>query len=140
MWQDIWRRVNEKKEYLDSQKGFSVLNEAEAFRSVMEGITVSRAEAKSALNIAIEEIKGLTERIKAIRGSNRDQEIQAQITLNSKYITRYLNEIGTYERMTDEQFSKGFPSLTFRDVAYTLKKLRGACDYFVARGPRFNPR
>ena len=139
MWQGIWQRIIKKKEYLDAQNGFSVLNDAEAFRCVMQGMTVSKAEAKSALNIAIEEIEGFSERIKAIRGSNRDPEIRAQIALNSKYITRYLNEINTYERITDEQFQKSFPSLTFRDVAYTLKNLKDACDHFVARGPRFNP-
>lgn len=105
----------------------------------MQGMTVSKTDAKSALNIAIEEIKGFTARIKAIPGSNRDPEIRAQITINSKYITRYLNEINTYERITDEQFQKSFPSLTFTDVAYTLKNLKGACDYLVARGARFNP-
>ena len=139
MWKILWQKMIDEAAALNAQSGFPLLNEAKAFSSVMQNVTVSKDDAISALNTAIAEISSFTEKIKAIPGSSRDLEIQSQIALNSKYITRYLNEINLYKGSTDEKFRENFPSSNFRGIAYALNGLKRACDFFVARGPRFNP-
>ena len=101
---------------------------------------MTRAEAIAALHEAIEAIRGFTASIKAIPGSNRDPDIQSQIRVNSKYVTRYMNEIDLYNRLTEDRFGATFPTTTFAGMGTALHNLEAAAHHFVQRGMRYNPR
>ena len=139
MWNAIWQTMMEKREQLNAQNGYSCLHDGEAFRYALGGRAVSRGDAIAALKIAVETIQGYMSAIRAIRGSNRDPDITNQLALCAKYVGKYLNEITSYERATDERFRAIFPTLLFRDIPITLQGLKFACDSLVTRGPRYNP-
>ena len=101
---------------------------------------MTKSEAIQKLQSAIETIKSYSEQIRAIRGSTRDPDCNAQIAMNNKIISKYQNEINLYNRITEERFQQLHPTLTFRDIDRDLNSLNIARNTLVSRGPRFNPR
>lgn len=102
--------------------------------------TMTKSEAIALLNDAIDTVKSCTASIKAIRGSQRDPDCIGQIKKNTHYITCCMNEISLYEKSTDEKFQSSFPTTTLVSIFEAVPSLVQFCDYFVARGPRFNPK
>ena len=139
IWEELIEKVRKEKvvQYGNSEAVLSALEQGNMAKKVLPNMT--KSEAIAALQEAIDTIKGYVSKIKAIRGSNRDPDIQGQISIYGKYITRYLNEVNLYQRITEEEFKKQFPSLTFRDIVYDLPRFKTHCEYFVNRGPRYNP-
>lgn len=129
----IWQRIRAQAAAYES----AGLSATESMKRALQNMT--KSEAIAALNEAVETVKGYSASIRAIAGSNRDPECRNQIAINSKYITRYLNEINLYSRSTDEKFATIFPSLTFLDIPNTLQSLERCAAFFVSRGPRYNP-
>ena len=130
----VWQKMYEQTEAL-KQAG---VPSYECERRAVPHMT--RAEAIAALHEAMEAIRGFTASIKAIPGSNRDPDIQSQIRINSKYVTRYMNEINLYNRLTEDRFGATFPTTTFAGMGTALHNLEAAAHHFVQRGMRYNPR
>lgn len=100
---------------------------------------MTKDEAIALLNDAIDTIKSYTASIQSIRGYNRDPECASQISINSKYITRCLNEIKLYTRFDDEEFRRTFPSMSLITIFEAIPSLERACKHFIDRGMRYNP-
>ncbi len=102
-------------------------------------IHMTRAQAIEALNEAIETVKEYIQAVRAILGSKRDPECNAQIATYNKYVHKYQKELKLYREITDERFRSIFPTLLFRDIASDLYSMELACFTLVGRGPRYNP-
>lgn len=130
----LWEKISAEFEAL-RKAGVPSYNQAKLAIPKM-----TMAEAISALNEAIDAIKRYSDDIRSIRGWQRDPDCTAQLAMNNKYINRYQNEINSYNKMTYERFQATFPTLTFGDVASSLRSLRLARDTIVGRGMRYNPK
>ena len=100
---------------------------------------MTKAEALSLMDDAIETINGFRASIRAIPGSGRDPECRAQIDIYSKHITRCLNEINLYKSATDEKFEDMFPTTALVTLFEAMPRLEQACLFFAQRGARYNP-
>ena len=129
----IWQKINAQREALRK----AGLPSYECERKAIPNM--SKAEAISALNEAIQAVQGYSDEIRGILGWQRDPDCTAQLAMNNKCIQRYQKELQTYDRLTDEKFRALFPTLVFRSIATDLHSLDVARNTLVTRGPRYNP-
>ena len=129
LWQEIYKKTEEYRK--------AGVPSYECGKKAV--LHMTRAQAILALAEAIEAVKEYSADVRAILGSNRDPECNAQIALYNKNILRYQKELKLYNEITDEKFRSIFPTLLFRDIASDLHSMELACFTLVTRGPRYNP-
>ena len=129
----IWQKIDAEFEAL-KQAGVP------SYQLARRALTnMTKSEAISALNEAIETVKQHSDDIRAILGWQRDPDCTAQLAMNNKCMNRYQNEINMYNRMSDDRFKETFPTLVFGSIVSDLRSLKLARDTLVSRGMRYNP-